>query len=637
MRNCLSSLVALTTLSLLAGCGVSPSDIAAPVPAHVALQGTVFGGQQPVSGAHIYLLAANTTGYGNASLDLLNNTSLSSDSLGHYVSSGADGSFSIAGDFTACASGSTTQAYLYALGGNPGAGSNSASGLLAALGNCSNITSATHVAINEVSTVAAAYAMAGYAVDATHVSSSGTALAQTGIANAFATASNLVGLTSGAALTTTPGGNGKVPYQTIYTLSNILAACINSADSVSGPTVTHSAACGTLLSTATSDGTSTGTQPTDTATAMINIAHHPTANVHPLYILPTGTPPYSSDLQTQPSDFTLSVVYSGTGFGAVDHLAVDGSGNIWAADEINNDVLKLSPLGAYVSSSTGYTDASLSGPEAPVIDTAGDCYVLSNGTTVTEFSPSGSKLATVTLNGAGQFMAFDPSGNLWATSSNNAIGNNNGVLAEISGGAVTHTYNIGLNPTALASDASGTLWIADISGGNPLLKVSNGTVASTYNLSFGSASPVDVALDATSNVWELASSANNQNLSAVTSAGSLLTNAPYPDNNGGETMLFDGSGKLFTLASVIQTSPTFDWQTTVTEWVPSSGTLTSAASLVSTAPITSEVTDMVADGSGNLWLAGGTQVTEIIGIASPVVTPVVANLKSPYTHPASLP
>ncbi len=48
-----------------------------------------------------------------------------------------------------------------------------------------------YMVVNEVSTVAAAYAMAGFATDATHVGSSGTALALTGIANAFANAANL--------------------------------------------------------------------------------------------------------------------------------------------------------------------------------------------------------------------------------------------------------------------------------------------------------------------------------------------------------------------------------------------------------------------------------------------------------------
>src|SRR5271170_569594 len=116
--------------------------------------------------------------------------------------------------------------------------------------------------------------MAGFATDATHVSSSGTPLAQTGIANAFANATNLADITTGAALTTTPSGSGTnvpngsiVPEAEVNTLANILASCVNST----GPA---SSTCGTLFSNAMSGGTS-GSTPDDTATAAINIAHNP--------------------------------------------------------------------------------------------------------------------------------------------------------------------------------------------------------------------------------------------------------------------------------------------------------------------------------------------------------------------------
>ncbi len=640
MRTCLVSLSAFAAFSLLAGCGISPADIAPPIAAHVEIQGTVFGAQSPVVGAHVYLLAANTTGYGNASVPLLNNTNLSSDSLGYYVSTGSDGGFSLSGDYTACSAGSTTQVYLYALGGNPGAGSNSASGMMAALGTCANITSSTHVALNEVSTVAAAYAMAGYAVDATHVSSSGSTLAQTGIANAFANSGNLVGLASGTALTTTPAGNGTVPYQTIYTLSNILAACINSADTVVNTVVTHSGACNTLLTTATADGTSTGTQPTDTATAIINIAHHPTANVTTLYGLPTGTPPYTG-LNGQPSDFTLTLVFTGGGLSSSRHIGVDGSGNIWSSD-YSNRVEEFSPRGSVLSGSSGYTDSSLNGPTGLAIDTAGDCYVVNGSggnSTITEFNAAGSKAANPSLSAIGNSMAFDASGDLWAP---NNRSNNDGVLAEIVGGSVTNTYNIAYEPSRIASDRAGNLWIGNINGGDVLLEVTGGSVAATYSMNT-SATPAAVVLDFSSNVWELGS---DTSLSAISSGGTLLSGAPYNTGNGftgqasnhGLTMLFDGSGKLFTLNSQMNLA-TMANTYSMTEYSPSSGVLTTVATFTPPVPSGSHTSlyDIAADGSGNLWVAAGSQIDEIIGLTSPVVTPVVANLISPYGHPASRP
>ena len=118
-----------------------------------------------------------------------------------------------------------TQVYLYALGGDAGSGDSPASGLLAILGKCpsaGNFASTTPtVVVNEISTVAAAYVMAGFASDATHVSSYGTPLAQTGIANAFANAASLANLATGAALAATPSGTGTVPQSEINTLANI--------------------------------------------------------------------------------------------------------------------------------------------------------------------------------------------------------------------------------------------------------------------------------------------------------------------------------------------------------------------------------------------------------------------------------
>jgi PKD repeat protein len=189
------SLTATDTSGLTDTATIAATIAAAPL-AGAALTGLVYGGQQPVAGAHVYLFAANTTGYGQASVSLLNaaNTSYS-DALGAYVITGSNGGFSLTGEYS-CTNGQ--QVYLYVLGGNSGSGVNSASGLMAAIGNCPS--SMTTVTVNEVTTVAAAYALAGFATDATHISSSGTALAQVGVANAFANAGNLASLATGVAL-----------------------------------------------------------------------------------------------------------------------------------------------------------------------------------------------------------------------------------------------------------------------------------------------------------------------------------------------------------------------------------------------------------------------------------------------------
>ena len=79
-----------------------------------SISGSVYGGQQPVSGAAIQLYAVGTSGYGSAATSMLNTT----------VYTGSDGKFSITGDYACPAAGTafgpSTPVYMVASGGNPG-------------------------------------------------------------------------------------------------------------------------------------------------------------------------------------------------------------------------------------------------------------------------------------------------------------------------------------------------------------------------------------------------------------------------------------------------------------------------------------------------------------------------------------
>ena len=203
---------------LLSGC--APKTTAPPNSvAGMPLSGGVHGGQQPVVGAHVYLFAAGTTGYGAASTSLLTSGTVGSDSLGQFVTTDASGSFTITGDYT-CASG--TQLYVLATQGNPGLPDGQVNpnlALMAAVGQCpaaNNIqTTVPFIWVNEVTTIASVYAVSGFMTDLVHVSSSGTTLAQAEIAQAFAAVNNLVNIATGNALATTPAGNGTVPQAEI--------------------------------------------------------------------------------------------------------------------------------------------------------------------------------------------------------------------------------------------------------------------------------------------------------------------------------------------------------------------------------------------------------------------------------------
>ncbi len=116
---------------VLSGCGVAPyTDTTTHT---LSISGTAFGGQPPISNASVILFATGSTGYGSGA-----------SAIG-TATTDTSGNFQITG-FTPCAD--PQQVYIVATGGNPGltAGTNNTAIVLAAaLGNCSTISSSTHV------------------------------------------------------------------------------------------------------------------------------------------------------------------------------------------------------------------------------------------------------------------------------------------------------------------------------------------------------------------------------------------------------------------------------------------------------------------------------------------------------------
>jgi hypothetical protein len=365
------ALVLVAFVCALTGCSGSGNTESTPTPppsppTAVAVSGFVKDGQKPMSGAHVYLFAANTTGYGQASLSLLDAAfTKASDAIGAYVLSDSTGSFSI----PTITCGANSQLYLYSLGGNAGAGPNAAAGLMAVLGACpssgSFLSSLPTVSVNEVTTIAAAFALAGFATDATHVSSSGTALAQTGVANAFLNAANLGSVATGQALSMIPSGNARAPQAKVNTLANILAICVGSSGA-------SSASCSSLFADALSGG-ATGNAPMNTANATINIAHNPSANVQALYNLVKTTGSFSPGLTSAPGDFALGLYFIAPQLGSPGRIAIDAAGAVWIVNQTG--IAKLSSSGAFLSGQNGFTGGGLTAPFSIAIDDGGNAWV----------------------------------------------------------------------------------------------------------------------------------------------------------------------------------------------------------------------------------------------------------------------
>ncbi len=618
----LLSVVPFTLLAaILTGCGMGTLATNAPViSTHLgALGGRILGGQQPVVGAHVYLFAAGTTGYGGASTSLLSSALTGhSDAVGGYVLTDVNGSFSLTGDYTCVAN---TQVYAYALGGNPGSGTNSMSGLMAVLGNCpSTGTLAMQtpiVYINEVSTVAAAYAFAGYAVDATHVSSSGTAAAQTGIANAFANAALLNDIASSAgALVTTPGGNGTPPQSLVNTLANILAACINS----SGPTSTP---CATIKADAVSS--TGGAQPTDTATAAINMAHRPGNQVAALYGVTAANTPFQPSLPTQPADFTVTIAYSGAGhLSNPAGLAVDANGSVWVTNPGASQVVQFSPTGTVTASVVQAGSIKL--PMGIAVDPSGKIWFNDNGSkNVYTYTPSTQQLAFDQwsfYSAAFQpFFAVDGSGNTLTLGTDNEGSGVAPVFFYDYGGNNKYTYpTYASKPVyAVAVDTKGYFWATSndttVTSGARLdmtkitsLGTNSAQVAVNSCTGTNYAQGTGIVVDSGNNIWI----ADHYTSKLVEFANSCTYNTSLSTIGAPKGLAIDGNNTLWTINASNQLGA-----------VTTSGTAVSPTG--GYAPVISgTLVGPVIDGSGNVWFADTTNNTlqELIGIATPVVTPL---------------
>jgi PKD repeat protein len=618
------------------------------LPVGAALTGSVYSGVQPVAGAHVYVFAANTTGFGgsgiaatgsNASVSL-ENASLSgaSDGVGAYVTTDANGAFSLSGDY-GCRAGQ--QLYLYVRGGNAGAGTNTAIGMMAVLGSCSSTSApAVYAKVNEESTVAAAYSMAGFATDATHVSSSGSGLAKTGVANALANAANLVTLATSTALTTTPAGNGTVPQAEINTLANILADCSGVGSG-----------CSALFGLATADGTATGAQATETATAAINIAHHPGIHMGALYALLPTPLRFTPVLGAAPNDWTVALGFTGGGALYPWFVAIDGSGNVWIANYCGNTIVcrvsEFSPSGAPLSPAAGYTGGGMSQFMSGIaIDLLGDAWIVTNMATgpITELSPSGTILSgPAGITGGGiaypYGVAINGSGNVWVTNTGglcgpNAAGYSNaGNVSELSssgtpisgnGFACTYFYS----PSGIAIDADSNVWITNQMG-NTITKLnSSGSPVSPFvgYAGGGLKFPTSIAIDAGGNAW--IGNFGGTSISELSSTGQAVS--PSAGFTGGglsqpQGLAVDGAGNVW-VASFLSLGPTGSGEIAT---FSSSG----AAISPSTGYRVSGLLDpgsIAIDSSGNVWAPDVLRqsVWEFVGAAAPVVTPLVAGVKN---------
>jgi hypothetical protein len=428
----------------LTGCGVGQfsTDNAHAASPLTAFSGKAMGGETPISGANVILWETDpaNTGYGLTARNIQSQTT------------GANGLFSFATGYS-CTN-ANDFLYITVTGGDVSNGGNVINNnevQIAALGSCANFAttaqqSSTWVNVNEVSTVATAYALGNFMSvapnggtgnqlvyigasaknSATTGACTGTGASMSctaaGLAHAFQNAIDLTdsfhtdgSYPTGLARTTVPGNSlGSIPQAEIHALADILQTCTNSAGGVAGDGTT----CGTLFTYATPSG---GTAPTDELSAIINISKYPRHNIGStctagsitggLFCMITTTPAFSPVLSKVPYDWSLGITYTGLGnltntsWGSPsttpyypEGLALDANDNVYilSGNQTTSATSVTSTLSAMNSAGTGIW------ANAPSVDGAIGCYP---GTVATDtnsnvwytYAPSSGKTCTANI------------------------------------------------------------------------------------------------------------------------------------------------------------------------------------------------------------------------------------------------
>jgi hypothetical protein len=386
-----------------------------------------------------------------------------------------------------------------------------------------------------------------------------------------------------------------------------------------------------------------------------------------VYALLPATLPFSPVLTSAPNDWSISISFSGGGLGSrstATSLAIDASGDVWITNNRYSSVTEFNSLGAALSpagtTTGGFQGGGLSSPEAIAIDPLGDPWIVNGNGSLAELTPLGVAVSLSTgytgggLTSQKDGLAIDGKGNVWTVSGSpqGSVSWFAGANATINGVATPagiplspssgYTQGVGTPTGAIAVDTYGTVWVLNAANDSAAeLSSSTGSFIQS-DFGYGQTIPVPInsalsqgvgngiAIDNAGDVF--VSTGNPPELLSELFAGGSSSNdgglgAAYSSTQSqySSFLSIDGAGHLWILSTTSNTCLSGGLSMASVLQLNSSGNPQNTNNLgcgyIGTG-IGSSNSAIGVDGSGDVWVLASGSVTELIGVAAPVVTPL---------------
>ena len=262
-------------------------------------------------------------------------------------------------------------------------------------------------------------------------------------------------------------------------------------------------------------------------------------------------------------------------FGNPSGVTVDASGDVWVADTNDNQVDKFSPSGVELTilsgSGNGAGNGALANPHGLASDAAGDVYIAdTNNSQVEEFTSTGTLKQVFTSSGptgpAGlpgrlknpSGVAVDAAGNVYvADTGNNEVvelsSTGTFVTAFTTSGEGSGSHALMLAPQSVAVDTAGYVYVADTGNNEVEMFDSAGMLVNRWKSNGNKAlvssairGPSGVAVDGAGHVW-VADTGNNQveTITPATGAETYWTTIGNGPLAGPAALAIDATGNVY--------------------------------------------------------------------------------------------